>query len=153
MDQFNINNAFVAGECSSASPDHLEEQTRSINRTAVRRHGRHLAAWSIRAVLLGLVFTAGELLVSGGLGEVIKWAAIAVAPFVLMFIIKGHRSIRTERLARQYWLSQDNAARVPVKETRKRKEARSEPLLIVASAPHQDDRLDDVGWMKKQALS
>jgi hypothetical protein len=153
MDQFNINHAFVAGDCSPASPDHVKEQARSINREATRRHLRHLAGWSMRAVLLGLVFAAGELLVSGGLGEVIKWAAVAVAPFVLMFTIKGHRAIRTVRLGRLYWLRQDSAEAAVVNEKAERKEKRSEPLLIVASAPHQDDRHDDVSWMKKQALS
>lgn len=153
MDQFSINHAFVAGDCSPVPPDQLEKQTRSINREAVRRHARHMAAWSMRAVLLGLVFASGESLVSGGLGEVIKWAAVAVAPFVLMYTIKGHRAIRTLRLARLYWLRQDSAEAVVVSKKTRRKESPGEPLLIVASAPQQDDHHDDVGWMKKQALS
>ena len=70
-----------------------------------------------------------------------------------MYTIKGHRAIRTLRLARLYWLRQDSAEAVVVSKKTRRKEPPGEPLLIVASAPQQDDRHEDVGWMKKQALS
>ena len=154
MDQFTTMYIPVAEEFHSAVSDRVDEEVRALNRAATRRHLRHLGAWLVRAVLLALVFYAGNRLIVSGLGDVVSWAAIAMAPLTLLYAIKGHRDIRRMRMARLYWLRQA-AGDCTVKSAQpvtEEKETTTRPHLIVASLPQQDE-YDDVGWVKKQALS
>ena len=148
MDSFNGLNHAVSEDCLSDPKTYVSEKTRAINHESAVRHLRHLAACLLRAALVASLFLLAELSLGSELGGIVKWASALMSVYLLVYTVKGHKTVNSWRKAGLYWLNEEAG-----QARRTSHRPKSKPRLIVAGSLAQDEVHDDVPWVRKQALS
>lgn len=152
MDSFTSLHQTIPEACLSDPQAYVAESTCALNREAAGEHFRHLGSWLLRAGLVAALFLFAHIALQGELGGIVKVAGGLLAVHQLFYVFKGHKRIHARRKAGLYWL-QDEAAQAQALNRDRAEKRASKPRLVIAGKIEQDEVREDLGWMRKQALS